>query len=419
MSGMGTSALWLGRLLSAACLVSVSLSFPALAATENELDLHRGIAVNPWFTRPKAPIPGAGRQTLFPKIPPDHYYRELKKLRDSGFDFLRVPVAAFPLTDVSQEIRTVSISDIGATIDVALKLGFNILYDYHIPTSGVGTAVSMFGDSKAKARYLELMTETVEQIVEKNRDRIILEVMNEPNVPCDDPKWFRLQKEIVDHIRSRYAGIKLALTGGCLSSYNALQYIDLQDYADKQNLYYTFHYYRPFWFTHQAATWSGGPGVKLLTGLPWPPYFGFEDEVVKEIRRQAPANSMYKLLPPTALEQAEEIVHKYYRWNPNSTMLAAEFAEVGSWADANAVPRSHVILGEFGVLKRERRWKGADIGSAARWIAFVRQRAEQNGFPWSMWSYKEGMALAVSDDGTDYYPEIVQALGLSSVGKHP
>jgi len=264
-----------------------------------------------------------------------------------------------------------------------------------------------------KEAYISLLDETVSEVVLLDEERVIVETMNEPTSACNDGRWQQIQVEIYSHLRKRFGdGLKIAVTGSCFSNPQSLPFVDMSAFAPMKNTYVTFHYYRPYWFTHQGASWGGGPGQKYLTGVQWPSRLGDVQTTMTEIRQFAPQNPFYKLYGERGISEAEGFVKNYYNWKPDEPMLSSDIDGVGQWADAKGVPRSHIILGEFGVLKKERSWRGADIDSAARWTEAVRTDAEKNGFAWSLWAYKGGMALAVSDDGIDYYPELVRALGL-------
>ena len=107
---------------------------------------------------------------------------------------------------------------------------------------------------------------------------------------------------------------------------------------DDPNLIVTVHYYEPFKFTHQGASWAPDD-VKKLSGLKWE---GTEAEMKR---------------------------------------LRGDFDKAAEWAKTNNRP---VFLGEFGAYEK------ADIESRAKWTAAVVQEAEARGFSWAYWEFASG-----------------------------
>ena len=61
--------------------------------------------------------------------------------------------------------------------------------------------------------------------------------------------------------------------------------------------------------------------------------------------------------------------------------LASVLAHVVRWQHAHGVPSSRVVLGEFGIDRR--------IGGAAAWLADVIALAEQSGWHWAFYAYRD------------------------------
>lgn len=93
---------------------------------------------------------------------------------------------------------------------------------------------------------------------------IIYEIMNEPNIQ-NAGKWYKLQHEIVDLIRSYDSKHSIVVSGVNWS--NITELAQFKPYKD-DNLIYTFHYYESFFFTHQGAT--GDATTKRLEYVPFP-----------------------------------------------------------------------------------------------------------------------------------------------------
>jgi hypothetical protein len=106
------------------------------------------------------------------------------------------------------------------------------------------------------------------------------------------------------------------------------------------NIILTFHYYSPFQFTHQGASWVDGSDAWL--GTTWEGTY---------IEKLAMKNDM---------------------------------AAVAGWADINDIP---VWVGEFGSFSL------ADMDSRAKWTETAARFFESFNFSWCYWEYKSGFGV--------------------------
>ena len=81
---------------------------------------------------------------------------------------------------------------------------------------------------------------------------VFYEVLNEPHGIADGV-WGSIQQSVIDAIRTEDAVHYIIVGGANWNSYNNLSALPL--YSDTK-LIYTFHFYDPFVFTHQGASWS-------------------------------------------------------------------------------------------------------------------------------------------------------------------
>ena len=106
------------------------------------------------------------------------------------------------------------------------------------------------------------------QMASHYRDRsqyILYEILNEPH-GIADPLWNTIQQNVISKIRSVDTRHMIVVGPAGWNSYNNLA--NLPRYSDA-NLLYTFHFYDPFLFTHQGATWVD-PSMAPLAGVPFP-----------------------------------------------------------------------------------------------------------------------------------------------------
>lgn len=155
-----------------------------------------------------------------------------------------------------------------------------------------------------------------------NPEKVFFELRNEPfDMKADE--WRAQAEEIIRAIRSIDPDRTLIVGFQDWNSRQAL--IDSKPFAD-QNIIYTFHYYDPFVFTHQGATWSA-KGLAELTGVPFP-------AGADEIR-----------IPDTARGTWVESQIKSYRNDSRPEKMYADLKAAKDWSLKNNVP---IFLGEFG-----------------------------------------------------------------------
>ena len=91
------------------------------------------------------------------------------------------------------------------------------------------------------------------------------EVLNEPH-GIEDAIWNDIQQNVIDAIRQHDTNHHIIVGAANWNSYNNLK--NLPVYTDPK-LIYTFHFYDPFVFTHQGASWVD-PSMVPLAGVPFP-----------------------------------------------------------------------------------------------------------------------------------------------------
>ncbi len=77
--------------------------------------------------------------------------------------------------------------------------------------------------------------------------------------------------------------------------------------------------------------------------------------------------------------------------------ISEEAALVAAWADTNNIPRSRLLLGEFGAIHDPDTETYNDRGSRLRFLAAKRKAAEQLGIGWAVWSWSGGFGVAADD----------------------
>jgi endoglucanase len=334
-------------------------------------------------------------------------------LADQGFDFIRLPIDPGPALAYGPGAdRDRLIDGIHAAAQMGLDAGLKVIVDMHPVPRGdeVGGAESIVGDHFDA--YVALVGRIAARLKDLPTDRMAFELLNEPAFDCEGvyagepPKWPAMQKDLHDTVRAALPDITIILTGACYGQADGLAALDPTLIPDDK-LLWTFHSYAPFAFSHQGASWVGGT-VKYLRDLPYPPTLMTPTTVKRAI-----AGAMGRMTAAEGDADAADITKTVTDYAASGDGgISAEISIVADWADKHGVPRSHVLMGEFGALhtvdfvSQPREWYDA-------FLSAKRKAAEEAGFGWAVLSWSGDMGIAPEGDPERRMPpSTCRALGL-------
>jgi endoglucanase len=201
-------------------------------------------------------------------------------------------------------------------------------------------------------------------------------------------------------------------TGACGSLVSGLTALDPATLGRFAPLLYTFHFYEPYLFSHQGATWlTEEPFYRWLKAVPWPGAAARLPETLAAIRaRMAADHAVPQAEKARDFAVIEAKLREYGAADPGPAYLAQAMAPVSTWADLYGIPARHVLMGEFGALRTDSRYTASRLADRAAYLGDVRRAAERAGFAWSFWNLFDGLGLM--DDGHAIDPALVAALGL-------
>lgn len=194
-------------------------------------------------------------------------------------------------------------------------------------------------------------------------ERVFFELRNEPH-DITPEAWRQQAGEIIRVVREIAPEHTLIVGFHDWNGRQAL--LDSEPFADK-NIIYTFHYYDPFIFTHQGATWSA-EGLADVRGVPFP----FSKK--KSIRTPESAGGKW----------AGDLI-KNYQTDSSAEKMFADLKAAKDWSRKNNVP---IFLGEFGSYS-----KFAALEDRCRHAAVVYSALGKLGIPNAWWEWDGGFNM--------------------------
>lgn len=260
------------------------------------------------------------------------YFRIISKM---GFKHVRIPIRWEPAARSSATtpylITPTFFARIKQVVDDALKNKLIAIINMHHHEA------LLTDISGQKERFLSQWTQ-ISEYFKSYSDSLIFEVLNEPNSSITPEVWNNLFPEALQKIRltnpNRYVLIGTAEWGG-LGGLSKLVW------PGDPYIFPTIHYYNPFHFTHQGASWSGAESVNWL-GTEW-------------LNTQGERETMQN-----------------------------DFAPLVAFSKKYNVP---VHIGEFGAYEK------ADMPSRIRWTNYLARYFGELGFSCAYWEFSAGFGI--------------------------
>ncbi|NLJ84768.1 MAG: glycoside hydrolase family 5 protein [Halanaerobiaceae bacterium] len=257
----------------------------------------------------------------------------LKLVKEAGFDHVRVPIRWNHYADYNPpyRIKESFFQRIDEVIEQAHKYGLTIIINIHHYDE------LMADPENHKDRFLAIWKQIAERY-QDYPDTLYFEILNEPHNNLSANLWNQYLMEAIEIIREKNPDRMLVVGGAYWNNIDGLRELKLPE--DDRNIIVTFHYYNPFEFTHQGASWSQGANAWL--GTTWTGTFR------------------------------------------EKKMIELELDRASKWAQENNRP---LYLGEFGAYEK------ADMESRVRWTSFVAREAEKRNIPWAYWEFNSGFGI--------------------------
>jgi endoglucanase len=402
-------------LFAAAAALLCAVAAPAQTSGTGTA-FHRGIGVShvmAWA----AIAPGPSRDFAYPPfadVSDTQFAAELQTLRRTGFDFVRLAVDPGPFLQFQGSRRGVLDHILIGRVKLILASGLAVIVDFHpsdLQPDYTAQELTAGVTAPVFRSYLQLLQRTAGLLGGLGSDKVALELMNEP--PVQPSAWQPMLEAAYAAARSHSANLLLVLEGGDEASAGALMAMRTAFFAKDPALLFSFHYYDPYQFTHQGASWNA---ARYLADVPYPARARSLDDSLTATEALIAQSDMTELQKSRAYQDAQARLEDYRASGFDAATIAHDFRQIAAWAHAQGIPDSRILLGEFGARQTALQLVGARAAERTQWFNDVRTAAEANGFGWAAWTYRGGggFALAQSDADNDIEPDVAHALGLTS-----
>jgi endoglucanase len=360
-----------------------------------------------------APLEGAGSKSfVYPPFsyPDAAFTNELRELRRAGFDFVRFAVDPGPFLQWQDARRDSLERMLMAKVRQILSCDLSVIVDFHpsdMQPDYLGAKIAAGRDAPLFEEYVRLLARTAASLDALASPRVALEIMNEP--PPVTRAWRPMLDAAYATVRKSAPKLPLVLDGGEEGNLEGTTQLD--GFRDDPNILFSFHYYRPWQFTHQGLA---GMAAQYLTDVPYP---ARARPIEASIEETAGTIARANLAPPQKLQAertARDALNGYRASSFDRATIKEDFDKMARWAREHSVPMHRVILGEFGAMDNAQRGRATRRAERLRWISDVREEADAHGFAWAAWVHSGsiGFSLVKRPGSPELDPAIVSALGL-------
>ena len=355
-------------------LFSLIICTLVASSTTAQAPFSRGVNITGWFQA------SGPRQIQFSQ----YSKKDFENIKSLGCDAIRLPVNLFHMTSGNPDytIDPLFLSMLDQALDWAEELRLYLIIDNHTSDDLASQNPNL------ETALVKVWTQLANRYKDRS-DYILYEIMNEPNGSAmTTQKWGQIQQSAINAIRLSDTRHTIIVGGAGYNSYNELAALPV--YTDNK-LIYTFHFYDPFVFTHQGASWPS-PSMVSLANVPFP----------------------YNASTMPAVPS--DLVGTWVGSALNNYINEGTVAKIKSLIDIAVAFRTarniKLYCGEFGVYIPNS--KNTD---RCFWYSEVRKYLEEKNIAWTIWDYKGGFGLFEKGTNEDFRYDVniplIQALGLT------
>ena len=339
-------------------------------------------------------------------------------MRRIGFDHMRVPINLGPLMQGDARLRAGIIAQLVSVITELHRHDLGVLVTLYPPSLQrelPETYLDSLEGPKFKL-YFAMVERIAKALGEVRSGLVALEPMNEPQDKCRATSgldWTTYQEFMVGRIRSFAPQLYLFLTGGCWSNIEGIVILEGDLLRDRRN-FVSAHFYYPFLFTHQTATWTMAY-LAGTVGVPYPASTGSELATLAMTRHRFKSISLSSTVDHvTAPLKAEREIHRYFLENQGPAQVEGWMKRVADWQKRQRIDSDRIVFTEFGAMKQLINGVEFDKASRVRWLHDASSTIEKHGWGWTVYVLKDD-PLGLYERKDDRYPDpaLLRALRLN------
>lgn len=258
-----------------------------------------------------------------------------KMIAGLGFNHIRIPIrwepAARSSATAPYTINPTFLNRIKQVVDSALNNNLNVIINMHHHDA-------LFANPDGqKERFLEQWKQ-ISTFFKGYPDSLLFEILNEPNGNITADKWNVFAADALAKIREDNPERIVVIGTPDWGGLGGLPYLQI---PEDENIILTVHYYNPFQFTHQGASWVGTDADAWL-GTKWN-----DSDTERDVMKQ-------------------------------------EFAPLVAVSKQKNIP---IHIGEFGA------YSTADEKSRSKWTTFLSRYFDSLNWSSAYWEFSAGFGI--------------------------
>jgi len=259
-------------------------------------------------------------------------YREehFARIRQAGLGTVRVVLFTFPHLDQDNRLDPAWLEKLDQVLAWGRNNDLQVILDVHDFNDCVKDVPA------CEAKLVQVWTQLGERYAAQP-DSVVFELLNEPHGALDARAWNALLAKLLQVVRKTNPTRNVVVGPPRWNNPEELDTLRLPE--DDRHLVVTFHYYEPFAFTHQGASWVE-PQFSEKTGVRFTP-----EQVAK---------------------------------------IESDFDKVEAWSRRHGRP---ILLGEYGAYDK------APMEDRVLWTRTVARAAEKRGFAHLYWQFSSDFVL--------------------------
>ncbi|CAH0356904.1 cellulase family glycosylhydrolase [Sphingobium sp. CECT 9361] len=302
----------------------------------------------------------------------------LRLVASYGVGLIRLVTNPMPLLTDDNSARSASMTQVLKVVDTMRASGFRVVVDFHNwpPGNPAEQSAAMVNNAGQRARLSRALVEMAGRLKRMPAGSVGLELLNEPACKLmRDVKWPELQAQLYRLLRREAPVLPLVLKG-CNDGKADLMQLDVRVYSEDPNAIFSFHFYEPFIFTHQATYYRGS----AFRGVPFP---AMPDRSTPDSGSHL---ADYFAIPAGQIKpESVTELKAYLRDGPGPGWYAREISQVGVWADRQGIARGRILLGEFGMTLKAGPDARKILPDIVRWLQMISQTSQREGFAYALW----------------------------------